>query len=103
LAWAETGDQFQGSSSLTRLIGWSAPEGERADRAFGGVVGHFEPAVVDEAGEGLPARGRIADGAGERALAADLEGKEDGGEAAPTADHSGAAGPEPQATYSRTF
>ena len=49
-----------------------APEGERADGAFGGVVGHFEPAVVDEAGESGPARGRVADGAGERALAADL-------------------------------
>jgi hypothetical protein len=32
----------------------------------------FKPAVVDEAGESVPARGRIADGAGERTLAADL-------------------------------
>ena len=26
-----------------------APESPRTDGAFGGVVGHFEPAVVDEA------------------------------------------------------
>src|SRR5271169_4748740 len=49
-----------------------APQGQRADGAFGGVVRHFEPAVVDEAGESCPARGRIANGAGERTLAADF-------------------------------
>src|SRR5271166_5827890 len=112
LAWSGLGDQFQGSSWSTRLIGWSAmramtsasqasgstssgldervhdrgapaalvgageeivlaPEGERTDGALGRVVGHFEPSVVDEAGESGPARGRVANSAGERALAAD--------------------------------
>ncbi len=39
--------------------------------AFGRVVGHFESSVVDEAGESGPARGRVANGGGERTLAAD--------------------------------
>src|ERR1700722_960051 len=49
-----------------------AAEGEGPDGAFGGVVGHFQTPVGGEAGQGVPAGGGVADGAGQGALAADL-------------------------------
>ena len=41
------------------------------DGALGGIVGHLQPAVAGEPGQRVPAGGGIADGLGQRALAAD--------------------------------
>ena len=44
-------------------------EGQRPDGALGGIVGDFEPAVGEIAGQRVPARAGVADGVGELALA----------------------------------
>jgi len=49
-----------------------AAESERTNGAFGGIVRHFEPAVVDVSGQGDPTRGGVANGDRERTLAADF-------------------------------
>ncbi len=45
---------------------------ERTDGTLDRVAVEFDPAIVEEAGQPLPARERIADRLGERALAAEL-------------------------------
>src|SRR4030081_1001244 len=49
-----------------------AAERDWANGAFGGVVAHFEAAITGKSRQGVPARGRVADGLCERTLAADL-------------------------------
>jgi hypothetical protein len=46
-------------------------EGDGTDRAFDGVGVDLDPAVVDEAGQALPAGEGVTDGLGEFALLAD--------------------------------
>ena len=69
-------DGVHAAGSLSASIGSAEqiilpPENRRPHRALGGIVAHLEPAVGDVAGQRPPARQRIADRLGERALAAD--------------------------------
>ena len=47
-------------------------EGERTDGALDGVVVEVDAAIVEEAGQAVPARKRVADRLAETALGADL-------------------------------
>ena len=49
-----------------------AADGDAAQRPLGGVVGHAEAAVVEEAGEGLPALEAVGDRLGDLAVGREL-------------------------------
>ena len=63
--------RVHGGGALAAAIGAGeepclSAEGDAAQRAFGGVVGQADPAVVEEAGEGGPALEHVVHGLGDR-------------------------------------
>ncbi len=70
-------EAVEDGGALTAAVGASeqpclSAESQSAQSALGGIVGHADPAVVEEAGEGIPALEHVIHGAGDIGVARQL-------------------------------